>query len=69
MRHSTEESTTPEDIVQIDRNAKIRKNESRSYTRNTEPAQNPRYNQLSYSTRYSRYKIIKQIADIEMTPI
>ena len=32
------------------------KNEDRSYTRNTELTQNPRYNCSNCSTRYKRYK-------------
>ena len=44
MRNLTEESTSPKDIAHIDRNANIRKNEDKSYTRNTEPMQIPRYN-------------------------
>ena len=40
----------------IDRNSNIRKNEDRSYTRNTEPTQNPRYILSNYSTHYDRYK-------------
>ena len=35
IRNLTEESTTAEDIAHIDRNANFRKNEDRSYTRNT----------------------------------
>ena len=56
MRNLTEESTTPEDIAQTERNANIRKNEDRFYTRNRKPSQNPRYNRSNYSTRYNRYK-------------
>ena len=56
MRNLTEESTTPEDIAQSERNANIRKNEDRFYTRNRKPSQNPRYNRSNYSTRYNRYK-------------
>ena len=58
-RNLTEESTIPEDIVHIDRNANIRKNEDISYTSNTEPTQNPRYNCSNYSTRYNRFKSIQ----------
>ena len=56
MRNLTEELTTPEDIAQTERNANIRKNEDRFYTRNRKPSQNPRYNRSNYSTRYNRYK-------------
>ena len=56
MRNLTEESTTPEDSAQTERNANIRTNEDRFYTRNRKPPQNPRYNLSNYGTRYSRYK-------------
>ena len=44
MRSLTEESTTPEDIAHIDRNANIR----------THPKF--KYNRSNYSTRYNRCK-------------
>ena len=56
IRNLTEESTTPEDIAHIARNAYVGKIEDRSYTRNTKPTQNPRYYRSSYSKCYDRYK-------------
>ena len=56
MRNLTEDSTTPENIAQTERNANIRKNEDRFYTRNGKPSQNPIYNRSNYSTRYNRCK-------------
>ena len=51
MRNLKEESTTLEDIAQTERNANIRKNEDRFYTRNRKPSQNTRYNRSNYSRR------------------
>ena len=53
----------------IDRNSNIRKNEDRSYTRNTEPRkiQDIFFQTIAHIT--TDIKIMKQIADVEMTPI
>ena len=56
IRNLTEESTTPEDITHIARNAYVGKIEDRSYTRTAKPTQNPRYYRSSYSKCYDRYK-------------
>ena len=52
----TEESTTLKDIAHTGRNENITRNEDKSYTKNTEPIQNPRYNNSNYNTCYDRYE-------------
>ena len=67
IRNLTEESTIPEDIAHIARNAYVGKIEDRSYTRNTKPTQDIIVQAIANVT--TDIKITKQKADIEMTPI
>ena len=67
MRILIEESTIPVDITHTERNANIRKNEDRSFTRNTEHSQNKIAQTIVHVTR--DIKINKEIADAEIAPI
>ena len=67
MRILIEESTIPADITHTERNANIRKNEDRSFTRNTEHSQNKIVQTIAHVTR--DIKINKEIADAEIAPI
>ena len=69
IRNLTEESTTTEDIVHINRNASIRKNDDRSYTRNAEPFKIQDIIVQTTAHLTTDMRVMKQITYIEMIPI